>query len=121
MSNNNVYNLTLNLILPYNFTLANFEFSHFVCTPIVIGTFNSTITKFLNTTELIIMQSNTTGEIYVWNRVNQSLGTTLNIPTDEMFNFFNISTAFYLLQSRGLSLLSYNRATNELKFEYKIN
>ena len=75
------------------------------------------INKLLLTNSLILMQSNSTGTMYLYSITALSMGIVdAAIPKNEAFSFFNKFNSFYILQSYGLLSVTYSSGINTLSF-----
>lgn len=61
-----------------------------------------------------MMQSNSTGQTYIYETNFNKLGTVHNIPLEQTFRFLYIQNSFFLLQSKGLIKLDYDNSTLNL-------
>jgi hypothetical protein len=62
------------------------------------------------------MQSNSTGATAIFSVTLGILGSTVNIPPKQTFLFMFGLGSFYIVQSNGISTLSYNPTSNILSY-----
>lgn len=102
LSTREVFNLTVLVKFTMNYTTSIFDMTYSI-NQISILNASSRINTFLLTNNILLMQSNSTGAMYLYNVGTSSLGTVkTNIPTYQTFTFFFKFNVYYLLQSYGL-------------------
>jgi hypothetical protein len=106
--------MVIDLTFTFNFTANHYDLTsqNISYTPIYSST--TPVTSLFITNGILMMQANATGISNIYDTSSQSMGTTINIPLNQTFNFFFIYNSFYILQSTGLCLLTYSSDTRTL-------
>ena len=113
-----IYKMDLNLTFKFNFTISHYDFTSITLDSSLIYTSPSPITYLCITNGMLMMQSNSTGQTYIFNTNSNSLGTVSGIPLNQTFNFFYINSTYYILQSTGLVKLTYNSISNSMGMSF---
>jgi hypothetical protein len=116
LNNSNVYRFYILFRFRFNFTLNRYSLNSFSYTHTLIYASPTPINVLRSASNLIFMQSNSTGATAIFSVTLGILGSTVNIPPKQTFLFMFGLGSFYIVQSNGISTLSYNPTSNILSY-----
>lgn len=106
--------MAVNVLFKFNFTANHYDYDSTKLSCSFLYKANSPITYLSISNDLLMMQSNSTGDTFIYNINSNSMASVSGLPLAQTFNFFFIFNAFYILQSTGLVRLSFNSSTNAM-------
>lgn len=99
LNNPKVYRTAITLHFIFNKVNSHFDLKTASICNHVIYTPSSTINFMQIANGLLMMQSNSTGQTFIYNLNSSTMGTASSVPLSQTFNFFYIYGAYYMLQS----------------------